>query len=366
MRSPTYFAVASLLGVALLASLILISDHADSSQPVSSRRRLQAIVDQYVPASTEAYIRDNQDILGATSTKTTHKAPDGCMIYGAENLPIHFDLQAYVSELDAFTEKVNSFEKVEDVRSQFNDDYSNREEVCAKVDIFDGNDAMKLKLSTMANSEVIEPLLPPYRHPKYCFTPHMDEITNTDYMIHDFGAMCRKLKKTSKAVLIDMGASVHFHQSEGGHNPALFLSNLYEKFGIQFDHIYAYEIVQKDAAEVYKLLPDSMQASYHWINMGVDPEIGSNANPFTMLLNKFDEDDLVVVKLDIDTTDVAIPFVQQIYEDERLQKLIDHFYFEDDRLFTNGAGNFYLALNKDVFDVFYHLRELGVAAHPWI
>ena len=54
-----------------------------------------------------------------------------------------------------------------------------------------------------------------------------------DYLVHDFEYnMCRKLKRTSRLVLLDMGASLEFH---GSLAPIMTLLKQYEKFGFVFD-----------------------------------------------------------------------------------------------------------------------------------
>ena len=51
-------------------------------------------------------------------------------------------------------------------------------------------------------------------------------------------------------------------------------------------------------------------------------------NPWNTLLEKYNEDDLIIFKLDIDTPDLENPLAQQLVEDERLVNLVDQFYFE--------------------------------------
>jgi hypothetical protein len=87
-----------------------------------------------------------------------------------------------------------------------------------------------------------------------------------NYLVQDFEAMCRKLKPHSKRVLIDLGASLSFH---GSNNQVVELLELYEKFGFDFDHIYAFEYTFTEPQKVYKeLLPEKYFKSYHWINVG--------------------------------------------------------------------------------------------------
>ena len=87
-------------------------------------------------------------------------------------------------------------------------------------------------------------------------------------MFGDFETMCLKLKPTSRLVLIDMGAALDFHSD--GKQAVITLMKTFEKFGFFFDHIYAFEIENKDPTEVYrKYLPKEYLTSYHWINTGI-------------------------------------------------------------------------------------------------
>lgn len=145
-----------------------------------------------------------------------------------------------------------------------------------------------------------------------------------DYLIHDFHTICLQLKRHTRTIFVDMGASLAFHWLQD--SPAVYINKIYRKFGIHFDHIYAYEITETKPKDAYAKVPEEMMSSFHWINLGeevvclldsmictcltyihlhpfsgVDPEPGSKMNPFTTLLKNFNEDDFVVVKLDIDS-----------------------------------------------------------------
>jgi hypothetical protein len=108
--------------------------------------------------------------------------------------------------------------------------------------------------------------------------------------------------------------------------------NLYEKFGFHFDHIYGFEITFTNPKKVYEdLLPAKYLHNFHWINVGVNHEEGHKLNPLHSILSRFDENDFIVVKLNIDTARVELPLACQLLEggkDGLYQKLIDQFYFE--------------------------------------
>ena len=98
-----------------------------------------------------------------------------------------------------------------------------------------------------------------------------------------------------------------------------------------FDHIYGFEITKIDPKNVYeKSLPEEFIPAYHWINVGVSAEEGNKLNPLHSVVKKFNKDDFVVVKLDIDTSSVEVPLMKQLLEDKDgvFSEIVDQFYFE--------------------------------------
>lgn len=163
----------------------------------------------------------------------------------------------------------------------------------------------------------------------------------------------------------------------------------------------AFEIVPKDTKTVFeKNLPEKYFASYHWINTGkllhfglslnaiknsmnlkesyfvsikyiysgVDPTVGSKLNPLNSIVSKFNEDDYILVKLDIDTAAVELPLAKQLLEDDSINKLVDHFYFEH-HVFLFELKPFWgrgmKGSIKDSFELMNGLRKKGVASHYW-
>lgn len=221
------------------------------------------------------------------------------------------------------------------------------------------------KQLSYSSSGYIEPLFPPMRHPDCCFDN--STVLSMSYLVHDFGTMCRRLKKTSRIVLFDLGASLDYHGNPML-SPAFHLVSLYRKFGFPFDHIYAFEITPSDSQEVFDKVPDDMLTAYHWINVGVSPEISSRNNPWNML-KKYNEDDLIIVKLDVDTSSVEMPLAQQPLKYKQFHSLVDHFYFEhhvkisemDYHWSTSRKGSIEQSLN-----LFQGLRKKGIPSHFWV
>jgi hypothetical protein len=222
----------------------------------------------------------------------------------------------------------------------------------------------------------MEPLLPPQRHAEFYLTdpevqynkPRRQALFDLGYLVHDFGAMCRQLKRHSRIVLVDMGTSLNFHAGDAT-KPALYLTELFRKFGFPFDHVYVFEVKPTEADEVYRKLPPHLLAAYHWINVGVSADPKSKLHPLKLILENFHEDDLIIVQLDIDTSSVEVSLAMQLLTDNRHSKLIDQFYFEHHVRNTELAIDWKKSMEgsfKESLDLFADLREKGIPAHSWV
>lgn len=326
---------------------------------------------KYSPSNLEQYFMDNLLNLGYNETNN----PKTCNIWSDSIVTtpkIHKDLIAYAKDLDNHTLALKKFKMIPDlliaIQESSKSGSSSNHDICktARPNSDGVRGLFPNSQLSFSASGYIDPLLPPMRHHNIC--RNMGDLMSLDYLVHDFEAMCRKLKPTSRRVLIDMGASLSFH---GKKQPVVVLMELYKKFGFAFDHIYAFEMTPFDPKKVFTdLLPEEYLPSYHWINVGVVPDEGAKLNPLHSILKTFNEDDLIVVKLDIDTAWVELPLAQQLLEDKDgvYQALVDQFYFEHHvhlGELANAWGSSMSGSIKDSFELFRGLREKGIPAHFW-
>ena len=95
-------------------------------------------------------------------------------------------------------------------------------------------------------------------------------------------------------------------------------------------------------------------------------------NPLESILKKFDEDDFVVLKLDIDTPEIELPLARQLLEDKDgvYHKLIDQFYFEHHVHMAEAkqfwGQRFMNGTIKESLELFHGLRQKGIPAHFWV
>jgi len=355
----------------------------DEDDDINTQERSNTL-QAYLPGKAEQYVLDHmtelgyhqalssdKNVMGAKSRMHPAHWTSGCGIC-KKDAPVYSSLKMYQSELQEYNRRLDQFTTpFQDIRLHLD-----QPNVCDRLKLHpDGlagifNASGEISHST--NSGWIEPMIPPFRHHLLCSEEERAKnLMNMKYLVHDFETMCRKLKRTSRTILIDMGASLFFHGAAD--QPAVYLIELYRKFGLPFDHIYAFEMKATEPLRVFRSLPDHMRAAYHWINVGVSADKNSSLNPLKMLLDNFNEDDLIVIKLDIDTPAIEVPLAKQIVEDERLARLIDQFYFEYHvfqrevlewgRLAKEGRLNDTI---KDSMDLFTSMRFKGTAAHSWV
>jgi hypothetical protein len=294
----------------------------------------------------------------------------GCQVWmnaSATSPQIYKGLQSYSRDLDQYNAAIRDFQPIPDLLETIK--RTGNHDICATARPHpDGIKALFTSSNqlSLSKSGFLEPLTPPMRSQKIC--DRMDKnLMSLDYLVHDFEAMCRTLKPTSKRILIDMGASLSFHSNS---QPIIALMNQYEKFGFRFDHIYAFEVKPTKPEEAYNMIPEKYMPSYHWINVGVTHTKGHKLNPLHSIVKQFHEDDFVVVKLDIDTSWIEVPLAKELLEDEDgvYHKLVDQFYFEHHvklkELKAHWKGGAKGSV-KSSMELFSGLRQKGIPAHFW-
>jgi hypothetical protein len=327
---------------------------------------------EYTPASVEDYIITNAKDLGYENPDASQAK--GCTIWKSPNAstPENYNhLQEFRKEISAYAQAVTDHNATIAplMKTMNKKGRGNWADTCKKLRPHpDGIEALfpSKQLSHMNGNGFMEPLLAPMRHPNFCWEGK--DLMRLDYIVHDFEAMCMKLKPHSKIVLIDMGASLEFHKEAVV--PIMTLLKEYEKFGFQFDHVYAFEVTKTEPDKVYNnLLPAQYFPSYHWINTGVSADPKDKMNPLKSIVAKYTKDDFVVVKLDIDTSHIEVPLAKQLLEDDSLHEIVDQFYFEHHVKLQELARSWGRSMSgtiKDSFDLMNGLRKKGIASHFWV
>ena len=76
------------------------------------------------------------------------------------------------------------------------------------------------------------------------------------------------------------------------------------------------------------------------------------------------------MKLDIDSLDIEVPLARELLNDDSINKLVDHFYFEH-HVFMRETWRVWGGMPleetvQDSFELMNGLRNKGVASHFWV
>lgn len=219
-----------------------------------------------------------------------------------------------------------------------------------------------------ADYDHIEPLAGLLRHPYFCLSGEKF-VVDKNYLMVSWNISRRQAQGT-KSYLFDMGASL-FDEGGGGASQAWFTSE-YERVGVRWDGIFAYEQIGYHPADVFARIPPQLKPVYHWYNIPVSAEVGHADNVWEHVKAVANRNDYVVVKLDIDNTLLEEALVAQMVGPggNDLLQLIDEFYFEH-HVHTRPMDIYWGTQNSpsrlaDSYALLSKLRSRGVKAHAWV
>ena len=228
--------------------------------------------------------------------------------------------------------------------------------------------------------DYIEPLAGLTRHPYYCSKVIAEGkdgneggwVVNKEYLIASWN-VSRKLETSApgyepKAFYFDLGASF-YASGVGGASQSWFIET-YEKRGIAWRGIFAWEATPQDPSKTWQAIPARWKPYYHWYNIPVssDPDHADNALRYIKTVAR--PEDYVLLKIDIDHPATENALVDQLLASRELLALVDEIYYEHHvnvapmhRHWKTQASRQYLA---DTYRVFDALRRRGVLAHSWV
>ena len=201
--------------IALLMVLFLVfrsysSESESTMKP--KKKKPSSRQTQYIPSHLERNIMSI-----SRSLKYDVEMVDECDLYRNESrTDIYKEFHDYMSMLDKFSNATKRFRtEIDDIRLL---PTKKREKLCKKMDkvLHESFHANK-DLSLTKSGGFVEPLLPPLRHPRMCRSRSRSNfLMSLEYLVHDFGKICRDLDRTTRTVFFDLGASLNFH---GRHKP---------------------------------------------------------------------------------------------------------------------------------------------------
>lgn len=215
--------------------------------------------------------------------------------------------------------------------------------------------------------DYVEPLAGLTRSPLYCLNGESD-VVSKEYLVVSWNASRKLAAHSSKAYYFDLGASL-YHSGSGGSSQDWFVE-AYERRGVRWDGIFAWEMKPHAPVDVWASIPAHLKPIYHWYNIPTSPDPTHPDNALNHIVHVARPEDFVVLKLDIDNTEVEEALVNQILFSTRLRGLIDEFFFEHHvntppmhRYWQTEGSPRSLA---DTYRIFSTMRSAGIIAHSWV
>lgn len=139
----------------------------------------------------------------------------------------------------------------------------------------------------------------------------------------------RRGSNEPRVILFDLGASYFGHW--GADTTAIGSSWFYrilKSKGLHIDRVYAWEYATLDPNKEWSMIPSDLYSGFTFINTGVTADPTQTTNPWNTLMKVARPIDHVIIKLDIDTSSIEIPLMEQLMTHPELQQLVDEMFFE--------------------------------------
>jgi hypothetical protein len=181
----------------------------------------------------------------------------------------------------------------------------------------------------------------------------------------------RRHTRARQNILVDIGAAFYSAwKGDTSNVGALWFVDRNRRHDLTFDWIVSYENDKYDPSEIYRTVPTDILPHYIYYNQGVDKDPDGKWNPWRMLRGMGARpNDYVVVKLDLDATDIENSLIEQVMKDPGLQALIDELFYEH-HVNTKAMWPYWhtehaQAVLADTYRNFAFLRSKGVRMHSW-
>mmetsp|Transcript_7997 Transcript_7997/g.13484 ORF Transcript_7997/g.13484 Transcript_7997/m.13484 type:complete len:359 (+) Transcript_7997:22-1098(+) len=355
--------LASIILCPLMVTLV-VSNSEEDFKFINYQEEACTLERHYVPSDIELYWKDHIDMLtrgdqsrywktGCEKMKEHTSNVKDWLQYAhyREKWPNQVDLGAAWSLENRFPKNTLSY-------------YSFTEK-CGKV--------------VKARAEVpIEPLMGFLRHPLHiCFHQgtSMDEkySGHKGYLLpmfhHELYPIEERNNRVGRKYFFDLGASL-YNLGLGGSSQKWFVET-YFGHGIDFDRIFAWEVVPYEDSKIYARMPPEVISKMSFYNIPADPSPNGPANPFRIMQEVARPDDTVVIKIDIDNDPLELEFIKQILSNRNISVLIDELYFEHHVEYSPmehygwNSGAKLMNLTQS-YGIFSDLRKLGIRAHAWV
>ena len=214
--------------------------------------------------------------------------------------------------------------------------------------------------------EYIEPLVAALRHP----LAHCEKFKIRFSLFRGYILPPPTRPLARKYFYFDAGAS-SWNSGAGGPSLSSFW-DMWGRQGIDFDHVYAYELATP-RANFTMTVPERQKSkiTYQQCAVSSSVTVDTDDQPFLPKLIKriASKDDYVLFKLDIDSPDVEAGNIDYILQDEDngIDEVAWEHHVDGNYLMMGQWGDTHTHMSLyDSYQYFLKLRQKGIRAHSWV
>lgn len=149
-----------------------------------------------------------------------------------------------------------------------------------------------------------------------------------------------------------------------------------QKNGIDFDHVYGWEMASIDPVKYWNTVPKKIFPFVHFMNAPISSNSNHTHSVLRMIRHLAKKEDFVSFKLDIDTSPIELAITLELLQHDDIADYVDEFFFELHFRCEVMLGCCWhnkidesfgpIVLNrKGALQLFQQLRKRGIRAHIW-
>jgi hypothetical protein len=214
--------------------------------------------------------------------------------------------------------------------------------------------------------EYIEPLVAALRHP----LAHCEKFKIRFSLFRGYVIPPPTRPRVDKVLYFDAGAS-SWNSGAGGPSLSSFW-DMWGRQGIQFDHVYAYELTTP-LENFTVTVPHQFRSkvTYQQCAVSSSKAVDTDEQPFLPKLIKrlASKDDYVLFKLDIDSPHVEAGNIDYILQDEDngIDEVAWEHHVDGNYLMMAQWGKIHSHMSlHESYQYFLKLRQKGIRAHSWV
>lgn len=174
-----------------------------------------------------------------------------------------------------------------------------------------------------------------------------------------------------KNIMLDLGSSYFKYWNDPAYYTAVSGQWFYDNYharGVKFDRFIQVEAEELKPREAWSLIPSDLLSRFTLINSPISVDPKNKFDISTLIKSLVQPNDFFVIKVDVDTHEIELPFIESLLQENGVAHLVDELMWEhhvnvsvmNDVWGYGWPGDMTLS-----YKLFGGLRNKGIRAHSW-